>query len=134
MPLFAGRRINRLVDAVCDRARHTSDNRRSDAVFALLSRMPFECDCGRDDCAATLPDTRTLMEWVRSEPNKSIASGGILVHVIAEQSTVDGADDNPAFIDGHGVISATHLRDLLDQPANPYRPSTALDTSAAKEL
>ena len=116
--------LNRLADAVCEHDPRTSDNRRSDAVFALLSGMPFECDCGRDDCAATLPDTRTLMEWVRSEQNKSIASGGILVHVIAEQSTIDGADDNPAFMDGHGVISAAHLRDLLDQPETRYASAT----------
>ena len=48
--------------------------------------------------------------------------GRVLVHVIADQATVDGRDNQPAFMDGHGVISAAHLRDLLARDDVRVRP------------
>ena len=101
------------------------------------------------------PGFPTRMPWRHGWPtsrDQAIAKGRVLVHVIADQATVDGRDNQPAFMDGHGVISAAHLRDLLARddvrvrplnpqsgeqartslptylPSDPYRPSTALDT------
>ena len=56
------------------------------------------------------------------QQNQAIAKGRVLVHVIADQATVDGRDDQPAFMDGHGVISAAHLRDLLARDDVRVRP------------
>jgi hypothetical protein len=147
-----------LAAMVCPHDTRSRDARSSDALFALLTGTAFECDCARDDCAAEIPDPDALAVFIRDRENTATAKGRVLVHVIADQATVDGRDDNPAFMDGHGVISAAHLRDLLarddvrvrpinptgDQnsgdntgsgvslpthlPSDPYRPSTALDT------
>jgi hypothetical protein len=137
---------------VCPHDTRSRDARSSDALFALLTGTAFECDCARDDCAAEIPDPDALAVLIRDRENTATAKGRVLVHVIADQTTVDGRDDNPAFMDGHGVISAAHLRDLLARddvrvrplnpqsgeeaetslpthlPSDPYRPSTALDT------
>ncbi|MFT4201904.1 DUF222 domain-containing protein [Gordonia sp. (in: high G+C Gram-positive bacteria)] len=141
--------VFRLADMVCPHDRRTPDARRCDALFALLTGLGFECDCGRQDCPATVPDAPALSQWVAHEVGRDITKGRVLVHVIAEQTTVNGLGDEPAFMHGHGVISATHLRDLITredvkiqhlgldtdsaplpthQPADPYRPSAALDT------
>jgi hypothetical protein len=141
-----------LAAMVCPHDTRSRDARSSDALFALLTGTAFECDCARDDCAAEIPDPDALAVLIRDRENTATAKGRVLVHVIADQTTVDGRDDNPAFMDGHGVISAAHLRDLLARddvrvrplnpqsgeeaetslpthlPSDPYRPSTALDT------
>ncbi|GGF34033.1 HNH endonuclease signature motif containing protein [Williamsia phyllosphaerae] len=75
------------------------------------------------------------------------------LHAYTDPATANGTADHPGFLDGYGVISADHVRDLLTdpgvrmhvlgnrhnadgtvrpqpctQPADPYRPSTALRT------
>lgn len=71
------------------------------------------------------------------------------MHVVADAATVNGdtasaQQGNPGFLAGHGAISADHVADLAarpdavlrpvaatnpaSQPADPYRPSSALDT------
>jgi len=127
-----------------------------------LTGTTFTCDHtnattgdSTEPCTATIPEPDALAAWVADRQNTAIAKGRVLVHVIADQSTVDCHNDQPAFMDGHGVISAAHLRDLIDRddtrirplapttgtpgssgaalslpthlPSNPYRPSTALD-------
>ena len=141
-----------LAALACPHDTRSRDARSSDALFALLTGTAFECDCDRQDCAAQVPDPDALAAWVADQQDQAIAKGRVLVHVIADQATVDGRDNQPAFMDGHGVISAAHLRDLLARddvrvrplnpqsgeqaqtslptylPSDPYRPSTALDT------
>jgi len=138
-----------LANLVCPADTRSPDARSSDALFALLSGTAFECECGRPDCPATIPEPDALAAWLRGREDAAVAKGRVLVHVIADQATVDGRNDEPAFMDGHGVISAAHLRDLLTRgdstvrllnpetadvslptyrPSDAYRPSTALDT------
>ncbi len=75
------------------------------------------------------------------------------LHAYTDPATANGTADHSGFLDGYGVISADHVRDLLaepgvrvhvlgnrhnadgtvrpqpcTQPADPYRPSTALRT------
>lgn len=91
-------------------------------MFALLTGLRFECGRGLDDCAAEIPEPGVLAQWVAAQQNQAVATGRVLVHVIADQATVDGRNDEPAFMDGHGVISAAHLRDLLARDDVRVRP------------
>jgi hypothetical protein len=66
----------------------------------------------------------------------------VIVHVLAEQSTIDGTGDTPAYLPGHGPVPAATIRELVetgraktrplivpspDTPPEPgYRPSRAL--------
>ena len=112
-----------LAALACPHDTRSRDARSSDALFALLTGTAFECDCDREDCAAQVPDRmRWRHGWPTSRTNHR--QGRVLVHVIADQATVDGRDDNPAFMDGHGVISAAHLRDLLAATMCAYGRST----------
>ncbi|MFP3468307.1 hypothetical protein, partial [Leifsonia sp. SIMBA_070] len=46
----------------------------------------------------------------------------IVLHVIADQATVDGRAENPGFMDGHSVISGDHVRDIAERPETVQRP------------
>ncbi|MFW0783784.1 DUF222 domain-containing protein [Gordonia sp. CPCC 206044] len=142
---IAAAAVTALADAVCEHDGRTKAQRASDAMFALLSGTRFECLCGHDECTAQIPEPGTI------PPVDSTA----VIHVVCDESTLAGAADHPAYMDGHGVISAEHVRDIAARPgsvtkllipsgipasaddtytlpahlpSNPYRPSTALDT------
>ena len=123
-----------LAALACPHDTRSREARSSDALFALLTGTAFECDCARTDCTAQIPEPDALAAWVAGQQNRAVAKGRVLVHVIADQATVDGRDDEPAFIDGHGVISAAHLRDLLardDVRVRPLNPTTGATGSAS---
>lgn len=86
--------------------------RRSDAMFALLTGQQFTCDCALPDCPALIPDAQTLPE----------AQARIVIHVVCDESTIDGSADNPGFMDGYGVIDADHVRDITGHPHIGIRP------------
>lgn len=46
----------------------------------------------------------------------------IVMHVITDQATLEGREHNPGFLDGHGVISADHVRDIADREETVQRP------------
>ena len=76
-----------------------------------------------------------LAAWVADQQNCHRQGGGTSAR-IADQATVDGRDDNPAFMDGHGVISAAHLRDLLardDVRVRPLNPQSATTGSRVRQ-
>ncbi|MDL9946938.1 DUF222 domain-containing protein [Gordonia sp. ABSL11-1] len=136
--------IAALAECACEHDDRTKSQRMSDAAFALLSGTAFECQCGREDCIAIVPEPGTMPP----------ADAKIIIHVIADESTITGTADNPGYLDGHGVISDEHVRDIAARPdtklsylvppgtpQNPdgtftlsahgvdsYRPSSALDT------
>ncbi|MCH5641211.1 DUF222 domain-containing protein [Gordonia sp. ABSL49_1] len=143
---IAAARVAGLAKAVCRNDPRTVQQRRSDAMFALLSGTGFECDCGRAECDADIPDPSTIT---------APPSTAIMVHVVCDEATLAGTADNPAFVEGHGLISGEHVRDIAQrpdavvkpvigpqavanpdgsftlpahQPSDPYRPSAALDT------
>ncbi|MDL9947378.1 DUF222 domain-containing protein [Gordonia sp. ABSL11-1] len=136
--------IRALAESACSADPRTIGQRRSDAAFALMSQTRFECLCGDESCPAEIP-----------EPGVVAAQTKIVIHVVAEEKTVTGEADSAGFVAGHGVISGDHVRDLAarpdavikplvppdtpqnpdgtytlsaHQPADPYRPSAALDT------
>ncbi|MDI9914778.1 HNH endonuclease signature motif containing protein [Rhodococcus sp. IEGM 1379] len=134
--LFDGR-LRELALSVCRHDSRTYEQRRADALGALLDgSVVLPCDCGRVDC---LQD-RSGLTVVRRP----------LVVVVMAESTFQGSDE-PAHLDGYGVISAEHARDItkdgivrevrvpadvvpepapesLPASAFVYRPGAALDT------
>lgn len=117
-------RLDELAATVCVDDSRTADQRRADAIAALAGgRDRLACDCGSGECPGTA-NAKPLAD--------------IVIHVLAEQGTVDGTSSSPGFMAGHGVLPAASLRDLAaraklkplvrpkDEPEPGYRPSAAL--------
>lgn len=114
LPAHDGRkldaRLRELADTVCPNDPRTFTQRHADAMTALVDGLDhLPCTCGRDDC------TRPTGPGVTARKP--------LVHVVMLASTLDGHDDEPAHLDGHGLIDADHARDLAaDAEHSPVRP------------
>lgn len=119
------RRLTALAATACEHDPRTPAQRRSDALGPLSDKADrIACLCGRPDCAAG------------SKPPAS----PVVIHVLAEQATLDGHSDVPgSFVEADGLIPAellapmaesAKLRPLInpgDAPAEPgYTPSRAL--------
>ncbi|GED98901.1 HNH endonuclease signature motif containing protein [Gordonia crocea] len=130
--------VTALAATACPHDTRSHTARTSDAFYSLLAGEAFTCDCGRDDCTADIPTPGRLA---------TDTTGRITVHVVCDESTAAGTGNHPAFLNGYGIISADHARTIINrpdthtrplarpepvlpqyQPANPYRPSAALDT------
>ncbi len=118
-------RLAALAATVCDHDPRTRDQRRADALGALAAGADrLGCGCGRQECAA----------------GKRPAAGPVVIHVIAEQATLDGAGSAPASLVGaDGLITPELIAQLAASaklvplihpghaaPENGYVPSTAL--------
>lgn len=117
------KRLDALAATVCaDDPRYTGQ-RRADALGALAAGAErLMCRCGQPECPAT-----------------AATPSPVVIHVVAEQTTLDGHDDKPGYVLGSGsLISADLLREVAQQArqrplmtndltAEPgYRPSRAL--------
>ena len=115
--------LDALAATVCDLDPRTKAQRRADACGALARRQDtMACLCGTDDCAAA-SERRAVRE--------------IVINVLAEQATLDGASEQPGYLPGFGVLPAESVRDLAawatikpvtlpgDQCAPGYRPTAA---------
>jgi Domain of unknown function (DUF222) len=117
--------LDHLADTVCPHDPRTKAQRRADAAGALAGKQDrLACQCGREDCPAGT-----------SEPVDST----VLIHVLADEATVTGNSDKPAYVPGYGPMPADALRGVAkrakarlirhpgDTPPEPrYRPSAAL--------
>ncbi|WP_066907398.1 HNH endonuclease signature motif containing protein [Mycobacterium interjectum] len=118
-------RLDALAATVCAHDPRSRDQRRADALGALAAGADrLGCRCARPDCAA----------------GKRPAAGPVVIHLIAEQATLEGtAITAAAQLGADGLITAelvqqlaasATLRPLIhpaDAPAeNGYLPSTAL--------
>ena len=75
-------RLDALAATVCDNDPRTSEQRRADACGPLArGEATLACQCGSDECPAT------------AERNAAAAA---IIHVLAEQATIDGAVTRPA--------------------------------------
>ncbi|WP_245569787.1 DUF222 domain-containing protein [Gordonia shandongensis] len=129
--------IDAVIAGVCRHDPRTKGERRADAAVARLTGTPFVCACERADCAAEL-----------SDHDVAARCASIVLHVVVRKETLDGSSDTPAVLDGHGPISAAHVRELAQRPdattrdldlgrlldrtaqrGNPYRPTAVLDTA-----
>jgi hypothetical protein len=117
-------RLDALAATVCAEDPRTRNQRRADAMGALAAGAArLQCRCGRSDCSAGAAVPRP-----------------VLIHVIAEQQTVDGASQHPgSLIGADALVPAELIAELadsarlqplsapLDEPAEPgYTPSSAL--------
>ncbi|BBX44458.1 HNH endonuclease signature motif containing protein [Mycobacterium cookii] len=118
------RRLNELAATVCDADPRTREQRRADALGALAAGSDrLVCGCGSSDCAATA----------------RMCSRNVVIHVVADQATVDGSGAAPGVALGaEGLIPAQMIADLAkyarlrpltppaDAPEPRYIPSTKL--------
>ncbi|TYQ14203.1 UNVERIFIED_ORG: uncharacterized protein DUF222 [Gordonia westfalica J30] len=119
---IAAKAVRVLADSVCKHDGRTVGQRNSDAMFALLTGTLFECCCDRDNCTAEVPEPRAAVASVRSE---------IVIHVVTDAATLAGAP-GIGWIDGHGVISDEHVRDLAHRPDATIKPVTPVRTAPTR--
>ncbi len=116
-------RLDALAATVCKDDPRTLMQRRSDAVGAMAGRAEkLLCACGSQDCPA-------------------LGAGGaapVVIHVLAEQETIEGTSDSPGYLAKFGIQPAESVREqaghakitplaLPDNEIQPgYRPSMAL--------
>ncbi len=112
---IAAKAVRVLADSVCKHDGRTVGQRNSDAMFALLTGTVFECLCDREDCTAEVPEPDAVVAAVRSE---------VVIHVVTDQATLNGAPGGIGWVDEHGVISDEHVRDLADRPDATITPVT----------
>jgi hypothetical protein len=118
-------RLNALAATVCEHDPRTRDQRRADALGALATNADrLGCRCGRSDCAA----------------GKRPAASPVVIHVIAEQATLNGSGSAPAsMVDADGLFTPELVAELATSaklvplihpgdapPENGYVPSAAL--------
>jgi len=125
------RRLDALAATVCEQDPRSVGQRRADALGALAAGADrLMCRCGSAPC-----------------PAAAATPSPIVIHVVAEQSTLAGRNDKPALLLGTGTLhSAEQVRDLaararlrpLIAPADAeprYRPSRTLaDFVRARDL
>ena len=116
-------KLDALAATVCRDDPRTKRQRRADAVGALAAGLDaLRCECGSPDCPAAGRSAGT----------------DVVIHVLAEQATVTGDAQAPAYLPGYGPIPATALREMAAtaklkplpipsaDPEPGYRPSAAL--------
>ncbi|UQE73274.1 HNH endonuclease [Gordonia sp. PP30] len=98
--------VEAMIAGVCPNDPRTKGMLRSAAAIARLRRLPFTCACtDKEACTATLNAEEISERQAR-----------IIVHAVCQKSTLTGDNDEPAHLDGHGPISAGHVRDLAQRP------------------
>jgi hypothetical protein len=91
-------RLDALAATVCDNDPRTKEQRRADATGRLArGEAQLACQCGSGECPA-------LAE------HKAAASA--VIHVLAEQATLDGTSDTPGYLPGFGILPADSVREV----------------------
>ncbi len=117
-------KLDALAATVCDNDPRTKEQRRADAIRPLsLYEATLACRCGSGDCAA-LAERKAVRE--------------VVIHLLAEQATLEGTSDQPGYLPGFGILPAESVRDLAaagatckplatpgEEPAPGYRPTAA---------
>jgi hypothetical protein len=115
-------RLAALAATVCEHDPRTTAQRRADACGPLArGEATLACECGRDDCAAGA---------------ERAAATTAVIHVLAEQATLDATSDTPGYLPGFGILPAESVRQLAatatltpvpipthTEPDPGYRPS-----------
>jgi Domain of unknown function (DUF222) len=112
------RRLNELAATVCEGDPRTARQRRADALGALAAGAErLACGCGRADGAVKAPAPKS----------------NVMIHVIADQATVDGTGSTPGLVSGvEGLIPAELIAEVarsarlvpLSIPSAPLSPAT----------
>jgi Domain of unknown function (DUF222) len=119
-------RLDALAATVCVNDPRTKGQRRADATGPLArGEATLACQCGSEDCPAKA---------------ERAAVTAAVIHVLAEQGTIDGASDAPGYLPGFGILRAEEVRELATTatltpvvvptdatpPESRYRPSEKL--------
>jgi hypothetical protein len=89
-------RLDALAATVCENDPRTKEQRRADAAGPLARReATLACQCGSDECPASA--------------ERKVAASAV-IHVLAEQATLDGTSDTPGYLPGFGVLPAESVR------------------------
>ena len=119
-------RLEALAATVCANDPRSHNQLRADAGGALgRGEATLACQCGSEDCPAAV---------VRE------SAAQVVIHILAEQGTVDGTSDNPGYLSGFGVLPAEEVRAAAAkktaklkpvrtpaaEPEKGYRPSAPL--------
>ena len=109
---------------VCANEPRTHQQRRSAAAGAIgRGEATLACHCGSEHCPAAA---------------ERKALGGVVIHVLAERTTLEGTSEQPGYLPGFGILPAESVRELaatatlkpLAIPSGPpepgYRPSPRL--------
>jgi Domain of unknown function (DUF222) len=92
------KKLDALAATVCENDPRTKEQRRADATGALArGEAQLACQCGTADCPAKA---------------ERAAANAAVIHVLAEQATIDGTSDQPGYLPGFGILPAESLRDL----------------------
>lgn len=118
------KRLDALAATVCEADPRTRSQRRADACGAIgRGQNSLACQCGSPDCPAAA---------------QREAAAQIVIHVLAEQATLDGSSDHPGYLSGFGILPAETVREAATtaklkpvvlpgaQPEPGYRPSAGL--------
>jgi hypothetical protein len=118
------KKLDALAASVCEADPRTKEQRRADACGALgRGEERLACQCGDEECPV-------------AAERKAVSD--VVIHVLAEQATVDGDSDHPGYLPGFGILPAESVRDLAKTaklkpvtvptgaPEPGYRPSAAL--------
>jgi hypothetical protein len=83
-------RLDALADTVCVNDPRTKEQRRADAAGALgRGEATLACQCESQDCPAS---------------TERAAAATAIIHVLAEQATLDGTSDHPGYLRGFGIL------------------------------
>lgn len=82
-------RLDVLAGTVCPNDPPSKDQRRADALGALAAGLAeLRCECDSKGCTA----------------GQRPSGSGVVIHVLAEQGTVEGTGDGPGYLVGHGPL------------------------------
>jgi hypothetical protein len=110
------KRLDALAATVCDNDPRTKEQRRADATGPLArGEAQLACQCGSVDCPAAA---------------ERAAANAAVIHVLAEQATVDGTSGTPGYLPGFGILPAESVRELA---ATAHLKPVAVPTDATPD-
>lgn len=94
-------RLDALAETVCEHDPRSHGQRRTDACGALgRGEASLACQCGREDCPAA------------AQRAQAATAATAVIHLLAEQATVEGSSDRPGYLPGFGVLPAESVREI----------------------
>jgi len=110
------KRLDAVAATVCREDPRTVEQRRADALGALAVGLDrLACRCGAADCAAGTPPAAT----------------GVVIHVVAEQATVEGRSTAPGYLMGSNALISAEMVAELGRQAR-LRPLADFTTAGAE--
>ena len=108
------KRLDALAATVCANDPRTIAQRRADATGPLArGEATLTCQCGTEQCPAAAEHT---------------AATAAVIHVLAEQATLDGTSDKPGYLPGFGILPAESVREVAKSAKlQPVAVPTSVD-------